>query len=125
MADQANNFGPLTPEQEAMLRRGITTETISPLDMLMGGGIGALAGRAVGRGMGNAAEYLARTGTANAAAWPGRVGGVLGGLAGAGGPNQAAQDRARMNTMRDAEGQAGGFYGEDPKARIARLLMQK
>jgi len=125
MADQANQFGPLTPEQEAMLRRGITTETISPLDMLMGGGIGALAGRAIGRGMGHVGGFIAgETGPA-AANIAGRVGGGLGFMAGAGAPNQAAQDRARMNTVRDAEGQPGGFYGEDPKRRIARMLMER
>lgn len=42
MADQANNFGPLTPEQEAELRRqGISTEGLSPLDLLGGAGLGA------------------------------------------------------------------------------------
>jgi hypothetical protein len=108
----ANNFGPLTPEQEALMRLGITTETISPLDMLMGGGVGALLGRALGRGMGHAGGFIAgETGPA-AANLAGRVGGGLGFLAGAGGPNRAAQDRARANTMMDAEGQPGGYYGD-------------
>lgn len=107
----ANNFGPLTPEQEAMLRRGVTTETINPLDMLIGAGLGGVAGRAMGRGMGHAADYITGTAGPAAANWAGRAGALLGGLAGAGGPNQSAQDRARMNTMRDAEGQPGGYYG--------------
>lgn len=128
MSDQyqrgANYFPPLTPEELAALQRqAITTETFSPLDMLMGGGIGAVAGRAMSRGMGHVADFMVPTGPA-AANWAGRVGTVLGGLAGAGAPNQAAQDRARMNTFRDAEGQPGGFYGEDPRRRIARELMK-
>lgn len=112
---RANNFQPLTPEQEALMRRGITTETVSPLDMLLGGGLGALAGRALGRGMGHAGGFIAgETGPA-AANWAGRVGAGFGFMAGAGGPNAAAQDRARMNTLRDAEGQLGGFYGIPPR----------
>lgn len=110
-----NYFPPLTPEQIAALQRqAISTETFSPFDMLMGGGIGAIAGRAVGRGMGHVADFMVPTGPA-AANWAGRAGTLLGGLAGVGGPNQAAQDRARMNTIRDAEGQPGGFYGQMPR----------
>tara|TARA_R110000868_G_scaffold148231_2_gene369959 strand:- start:378 stop:848 length:471 start_codon:yes stop_codon:yes gene_type:complete len=122
---QANNFGPLTPEQEAMLRRGVTTEAINPLEMLIGGGVGGVAGRAIGRGIGHAGDMagavmfpgmdaMARMAGHNPSGlinWAGRVGGGLGGMLGVGAGANMATERARMNTMRDAEGQDGGFYG--------------
>ncbi len=108
----ANNFAPLTPEQEAELRRqAISTELPTALEILLSGGFGAGFGRAIGRGMGHAGGFIAgETGPA-AANLAGRIGTGFGFLAGAGAPDKAAQDRARMNTIRDAEGQPGGFYG--------------
>ena len=103
MQSQANNFGPLTPEQEAQLKQqAVTTELPLLIEMLLSGGIGGFAGRAMGRGMGHVGGFIGGEIGPAAANWAGRVGGGLGFLAGAGGPNAAAQDRARMNTIRDA-----------------------
>lgn len=121
-----NNFGPLTPEQEARLRKqAVTTEMPAALELLLGGGIGGVGGRAVGRAAAHGGEFLGSvafptvhtmagmaghnpSGIVN---WLGRIGGGLGALGGMGAAFDVAKDRARRNTMRDAEGQDGGFYG--------------
>lgn len=104
----ANNFGPLTPEQEALMRRGVTTETINPLELLLGAGMGA--------GVARAGQHMA--GAVGQAPWYLSALGMLGG--GAAGANMASnmpRIRAEQNTMRDAEGQPGGFYGQPPVRR--------
>jgi len=105
-----NYFPPLTPEQEAQLRRdAISTEVYSPLDFIGGGLIGGAAGR-IGQHMAGAAGQVPW--------WQslminGGLAGITGGAAGLAGP--AA--RREMNTIRDAEGQPGGFYGNMPPRR--------
>jgi len=107
MADPVNNFAPLTPEQEAMLSRQAIQESVNPLDFiapgaaLLGGGAMYGFGRALG---------LPR----------------LPSLAGGGvfGANLADRIENNRNTRLDAEGQPGGFYGENPRARIMRELMK-
>lgn len=109
---QGNNFGPLTPEQEEMLRRqAVSTEMPALLELLLSGGLMGGVGRAVGRGMGHAGSFIAGQSGPGAANIAGRIGGGLGAMSGIGGAYDAAQTRAQANTMMDAEGQPGGFYG--------------
>ena len=104
MLGPANNFGPLTPEQEEMLRRqAISTEGYSPLDFLGGAGMGAMAGR-IGQHMAGAAGRVPWWQSLGINAG---IGGVAGAGVYAGGPAY----RNNENTMRDAESQPGGFYG--------------
>lgn len=113
----ANYFPPLTPEEQAALQRqAVTTEMPLPIELLLaGGGMGAL-GRAAGRGIGNTASYLMRIDAPDVVNNLGRVFGAAGVLSGLGGSYDAANQRRTQNTIRDAEGQPGGFYG-DPRRR--------
>jgi len=118
VSDQARMIGealmqgpetPLTPEQEATLKRqAVSSDMPLLIELLLSGGLGGVAGRAIGRGMGHAGDYIAGQVGPGAANIAGRVGAGLGTLAGVGGFG----DRARQNTIRDAEGQPGGFYGQ-------------
>ena len=126
MADPVNNFGPITPEQEAIIRRqAISSEGLSPLDLLMPGGLGAVAGRQTARGIGRLSEEVSRMmfptidamyrmagGAVQPNTWVGRAGAVSGGLMGLGVGAGAPAHRHQMNMMRDAEGQADGYYGD-------------
>ena len=112
-----NNFGPLTPEQEDVLRRQGVQSGMGPLELLsltgLGAGIGvgmAGIGGALSLGQGLATrgdrlpallEYLKGIGV---------VGGAGAG-AGFGFDTLNATSRQR-ETHRDAEGQPGGFYGQ-------------
>ncbi len=112
MADQNALFRPITPEQEEMLRRqAVSTEMPALLELLLSGGLMGGVGRAVGRGMGHAGSFIAGQSGPGAANIAGRIGGGLGAMSGIGGAYDAAQTRAQANTMMDAEGQPGGFYG--------------
>jgi hypothetical protein len=121
---RANNFQPLTPEQAVALQRdAVSTEMPTWMEILAGGGLGGVAGRAVGRGMVRAGEAVSETmfpvlsGLAGPSAgrgmmnWAGRIGAGVGGVNGMDAATELARIRARQNTARDAEGQAGGFYG--------------
>lgn len=104
MQGPANNFGPLTPEQEEMLRRqAISTEGYSPLDFIGGAGVGAGVAR-IGQHMAGA---VGRVPWWQSLMLNGGMGGAMGGLTTMTGPGR----RADQNTMRDADGQPGGFYG--------------
>ena len=84
----------LTPEQEQMLQRDAIRPSMSPMEMMavpMGGGLMA------------ALYALARSGGLP------RLVSALG--AGAGGASFIDSQHRRADTMRDAEGQPGGFYG--------------
>jgi len=96
---QANDFGPLTPEQEAQLRRQAVQSGMSPLDFMIGG---AIPGAAVGYAAQRFGRYLA--GVPKHAA-----GATMGGMQG------LIDYEKQQNTMRDAEGQPGGFYGQPRK----------
>mgnify|MGYP003440465227 CR=1 FL=1 len=108
MADQANSFSDLTPEQQAQLQRQAVQSGISPFELFTMLAAGPAAGIAYG-GL--------------RAAGLGRLSSAVGGAAmGAGGLELGQRYGERI---RDAEGQPGGLYGEDPKARIARRLMER
>lgn len=97
-ARPANQFGPISPEQQAMLQRGAVQETISPLDLLTllyGAGIGGV-GYGAGRLMG-----LSRPQSL--------------GVAGVSGGSAAGRFGNYLNGSQDAEGQPGGFYGQMPR----------
>lgn len=101
----ANDLDSMTPEQlEALRRRSMptTTEVMSPLGLIGGAGIGA--------GVARLGQHMA--GAVGHAPWYLSALGMLGG--GAAGANMAANMprlRAQQNTIRDAEGQPGGYYG--------------
>ena len=110
MADPVNNFGPLTPEQEAQLRKQIIVESASPLDALpLGAGAGA----------GALMYKLARSGEGI----PRWIAALLGGGFGAGTADITQKGMERMRYGGDAERQQGGFYGDDGRAAIARRLL--
>jgi hypothetical protein len=111
LKDAPNSFGPLTPEQEELLRRQAISESWGPMDFVTPMGVGGaalgVAGRALGRGMVRAGDTLSdlmfpTIGAASrmvgfnpnrAVNTGGRVGGALGGLLGAGGGAEYAQQR--------------------------------
>jgi hypothetical protein len=90
---QANSFGPMTPEQEQQLQRDAIQPSMGPADMAvpMGGGLAA------------ALYAIARAG-----GLPRLIAGVG---AGAAGSRFVDNQYQQADTMRDAEGQPGGFYG--------------
>lgn len=114
MADQANNFGPLTPEQHAQLQSQAVQSGASPLEFMIAGGA---PGAAVGYGAARLGRTMAGVPKHEAPLW-------LRSLIGAGGAGAGAAFGAgigygdyakQQDTMRDAEGQPGGFYGPGGK----------
>lgn len=128
MTDTVNNFGPLTPEQQAMLQRQALGDAPSPFDVLpgtiMGAGIGA--GMAGIGGLRSLVQGLQQRGMRADAIGEYLKGiGVVGGAtAGAGLSFDVFGSTPYKNSIRDAEGQPGGFYGENRRARIMRELMK-
>jgi len=111
---QANDFGPLTPEQEAQLRRQAVQSGMSPLDFMIGG---AIPGAAVGYAAQRFGRYLAGVPKHEAPLGMRTLMGAGGAAAGAtmGGMQGLIDYEKQQNTMRDAEGQPGGFYGQPRK----------
>lgn len=117
---QPNHFGPLTPEQQAMLQRQGVQSGMSPLEMLpmtmAGGAIGA--GMAGVGGLKSLVQGLMQKGMRPEAIAEYLKGiGVVGGAtAGLGNVFDAINYSQRQrDTIRDAEGQPGGFYGQMPR----------
>ena len=134
----ANNFGPLTPEQKAMLERDKINESLGPFDLMPGPATAGYAGGAAAMGALlpgglRSVPYMARMNRMEGATRP-RLEAVLDGLAqtgalGAGGAlygyGNEIQDRYSDRSDReqkmmhgnpaDAEGQPGGFYGQPRK----------
>lgn len=107
MADPVNNFGPITPEQEEMIRRQRVEEVdlLGLLPLLAGGGFGAIGYNIARSGLPRVPSAL--------------LGGNLG--AGAADITQRSIDR-HQNTIRDAEGQPGGFYGKSREQLVRELM---
>lgn len=115
MSDQyqqgQNYFPPLTPEEEARLQsqavRRFNPEQVAMeiAPYLYGGGFGA-ATYGLARAFGLPRALSAAKAT------------IAGGAAGLRSANKVDEWRT------DAENQPGGFYGEDPRRRIARELMK-
>lgn len=106
----ANYFPPLTPEQEAQLRRQAIQSGMSPMDFMIGG---ALPGAAAGYAAQRFGRYLAGVPKHEVPLWMRSLMGGGSAAAGAGmGAMQGRTDYENLqNTIRDAEGQPGGFYG--------------
>jgi hypothetical protein len=125
MADPVNNFGPITPEQEAMIRRQAVQPALGPFDISPLGLGKAAGGAALGYGTNVLGRMLSGvsaqempmllrllTGGGMAA-----TGAAMGNLADPMNPALARPD------PRDAEGQPGGFYGKS-REQIVRELMK-
>ncbi len=115
-ARPSNQFAPLRPEQEAMLSRQAIQESMSPIDMTMpmaGLGLGALGGYGAAR----IGQALAGVSKHDAPLWLRSL--INGGAAGYGaiygGIQGAMMQSDAENTLLDAEGQPGGFYGQMPR----------
>tara|TARA_R110000868_G_C10733132_1_gene751790 strand:- start:470 stop:901 length:432 start_codon:yes stop_codon:yes gene_type:complete len=128
---EGNKFGPLTPEQQAMLDRDKINESLGPFDFMPG--MGAAGGAAIGSPV---AAYIASRIPSrfaqNALGWgrnpmadAGRdlmfsgaavgVPAAIGHASDLRGRYLARSERERLMMLgnpADAEGQAGGFYGQ-------------